>query len=161
MAKQKKRKTEHVSDAEIWDDSALIRSWDAAVAEYEVSYPNNQVLIPSDWGKYYHSIHARGEDVEEVLRQAEMAEKTNSKASLKTNGNHVEASASEGIDAYYEDGEIGDEDLEESKVSAEKGDGAAHESYNAAPVLSATNGNGHLNGHHPNATMRGNTYLQR
>lgn len=42
MGKQKKRKTEYVSDAEIWDDSALIQSWDAAVAEYEVSYTSIQ-----------------------------------------------------------------------------------------------------------------------
>ena len=38
MGKCKKPKTEHLSDAEIWDDSALLRSWDEAVAEYEVSY---------------------------------------------------------------------------------------------------------------------------
>jgi hypothetical protein len=43
MGKQKKRKTEDLSDAEIWDDSALIRSWDEAVAEYEVSYRSIQV----------------------------------------------------------------------------------------------------------------------
>ncbi|EXJ71486.1 uncharacterized protein A1O5_05294 [Cladophialophora psammophila CBS 110553] len=63
MPKKKKQKTKHstageLSQAEIWDDSALIRSWNDAVAEYE----------------YYHSIHARGEDVEEVLRKAEMGE---------------------------------------------------------------------------------------
>ncbi|KIW37815.1 uncharacterized protein PV06_09800 [Exophiala oligosperma] len=64
----KKVKTKHhgakakaggdLSQAEIWDDSALIRSWNDAVAEYE----------------YYHSIHAKGEDVEEILRRAENGE---------------------------------------------------------------------------------------
>ncbi|KIW31553.1 hypothetical protein, variant [Cladophialophora immunda] len=64
MPKNKKQKMKHstgrgeLSQAEIWDDSALIRSWNDAVAEYE----------------YYHSIHARGEDVEEILRKAEMGE---------------------------------------------------------------------------------------
>ncbi|KIW82466.1 hypothetical protein Z517_05493 [Fonsecaea pedrosoi CBS 271.37] len=63
MTKRKKQKTSHLtkgelSQAEIWDDSALIRSWNDAVTEYE----------------YYHSIHARGEDVEEILRKAEMGE---------------------------------------------------------------------------------------
>ncbi|KAH0843101.1 hypothetical protein FOPE_08191 [Fonsecaea pedrosoi] len=63
MTRRKKQKTSHLtkgelSQAEIWDDSALIRSWNDAVAEYE----------------YYHSIHARGEDVEEILRKAEMGE---------------------------------------------------------------------------------------
>lgn len=66
MPKSKKRKTTHnhqhqstngdLSHEEIWDDSALLRSWNDALAEYE----------------FYHSIHARGEDVEEVLRRAEM-----------------------------------------------------------------------------------------
>jgi hypothetical protein len=44
MPKSKKAKTKHngskangdSSQAEIWDDSALIRSWNDAVAEYEV-----------------------------------------------------------------------------------------------------------------------------
>jgi hypothetical protein len=44
MPKSKKAKTKHnssknsaeLSQAEIWDDSALIRSWNDAVAEYEV-----------------------------------------------------------------------------------------------------------------------------
>ncbi|ETI22111.1 hypothetical protein G647_06183 [Cladophialophora carrionii CBS 160.54] len=50
--------TRTLTQAEIWDDSALIRSWNDALAEYE----------------YYHSIHARGEDVEEILRKAEAGE---------------------------------------------------------------------------------------
>ncbi|MCJ1315269.1 hypothetical protein MMC15_000585 [Xylographa vitiligo] len=45
----KKRKA--LSLEEIWDDSALIQSWDDALEEY----------------KLYHSIHARGERVEDVL----------------------------------------------------------------------------------------------
>jgi hypothetical protein len=63
-SRKKKQKTKHrepgdpLSQSEIWDDSALIRSWNDALAEYD----------------YYHSIHARGEDVEEILRKAEMSE---------------------------------------------------------------------------------------
>ena len=63
-SRKKKQKTRlgeagnPLSQSEIWDDSALIRSWNNALAEYD----------------YYHSIHARGEDVEEILRQAEMGE---------------------------------------------------------------------------------------
>ncbi|EAW10102.1 uncharacterized protein ACLA_045670 [Aspergillus clavatus NRRL 1] len=44
---------------EIWDDSALVQSWDEAVEEY----------------KLYHSIHAKGENVEDVLREAEAADR--------------------------------------------------------------------------------------
>ncbi|KIW67508.1 hypothetical protein PV04_06752 [Phialophora macrospora] len=67
QSKKKRQKTKHaasatdtrpLSQAEIWDDSALIRSWNDALAEYE----------------YYHGIHARGEDVEEILRRAEAGE---------------------------------------------------------------------------------------
>ncbi|TVY23749.1 hypothetical protein LHYA1_G006693 [Lachnellula hyalina] len=38
--------------AEVWDDSALVDSWDEAVNEY----------------KKYHGVQARGENVEELLR---------------------------------------------------------------------------------------------
>ncbi|CRG85470.1 hypothetical protein PISL3812_02526 [Talaromyces islandicus] len=51
----KKKRSGALSHEEIWDDSALVRSWDDAVEEYKV----------------YHSIHARGEDVEQVLNRAE------------------------------------------------------------------------------------------
>ncbi|KAA8649193.1 hypothetical protein EYZ11_012302 [Aspergillus tanneri] len=43
---------------EVWDDTALVQSWDEAVEEY----------------KLYHSIHAKGENFEDVLREAEAAE---------------------------------------------------------------------------------------
>ncbi|KAL4767658.1 hypothetical protein BDW60DRAFT_145842 [Aspergillus nidulans var. acristatus] len=46
-----------LTQEEIWDDSALVQSWDEAVEEY----------------KLYHSIAARGENVEDVLREAETA----------------------------------------------------------------------------------------
>ena len=40
ISKTKKRKRTHnernLTEAEIWDDSALIKSWNAAVKEYEV-----------------------------------------------------------------------------------------------------------------------------
>ncbi|KAI9827036.1 MAG: hypothetical protein M1826_006515 [Phylliscum demangeonii] len=50
----------NLTEDEIWDDSALIASWDEALAEY----------------KYYHSIHARGENVSDVLaREGQEGEK--------------------------------------------------------------------------------------
>ncbi|KAI9674377.1 MAG: hypothetical protein M1829_003779 [Trizodia sp. TS-e1964] len=47
--------SENLSHREIWDDSALIRSWDDAVAEYQ----------------HYHSIQARGISLEEALMEEE------------------------------------------------------------------------------------------
>ncbi|KAL2051586.1 hypothetical protein ABVK25_008248 [Lepraria finkii] len=49
------KKSKQLSHAEIWDDSALIQSWDDALAEY----------------KLYHSIYARGERVEDVIKDIE------------------------------------------------------------------------------------------
>ncbi|PQE26359.1 Survival motor neuron 1 protein [Rutstroemia sp. NJR-2017a BBW] len=43
---------ENATHAEIWDDSTLVNSWNEALQEYE----------------RYHSIHARGEKVEDVLK---------------------------------------------------------------------------------------------
>ncbi|KAJ5653440.1 hypothetical protein N7490_000443 [Penicillium lividum] len=48
-------KSKTLTHEEIWDDSSLVRSWDDAVEEYQL----------------YHSIHAKGENVEDVLREAE------------------------------------------------------------------------------------------
>ncbi|KAE8359380.1 hypothetical protein BDV27DRAFT_136243 [Aspergillus caelatus] len=53
-----KNATKALTQEEIWDDSALVQSWDEAVEEY----------------KLYHSIHAKGENVEDVLRDAQEAE---------------------------------------------------------------------------------------
>lgn len=52
------KRRKELSQAEIWDDSALLRSWDDALAEY----------------KFYHSIHARGERVEDAIKDAEAQE---------------------------------------------------------------------------------------
>ncbi|KAL8930219.1 MAG: hypothetical protein Q9208_000836 [Pyrenodesmia sp. 3 TL-2023] len=54
------KKRKHLSHEEVWDDSALVDSWDAALQEYQL----------------YHSIHARGERVEDVLKEAEAAEES-------------------------------------------------------------------------------------
>ncbi|KAF7932795.1 uncharacterized protein EAE98_004094 [Botrytis deweyae] len=45
----------NASHAEVWDDSTLVDSWNEALQEYEK----------------YHSIHARGEKVEDVLNAFE------------------------------------------------------------------------------------------
>ncbi|KAL2405018.1 hypothetical protein ABEF95_001477 [Exophiala dermatitidis] len=134
MPKNKKAKTKHyssknsaeLSQAEIWDDSALIRSWNDAVAEYE----------------YYHSIHARGEDVEEILRKAEMDELAETETTAlatewqQVNGDQMElesdsrpASGSTVVAANatanaspesQEDGEIEDGELEDDLEAAKE-----------------------------------------
>ncbi|KAJ5712834.1 hypothetical protein N7493_009302 [Penicillium malachiteum] len=55
MGKPKHEKP--LTHEEIWDDSALVRSWEDAVEEYQVCLTQ--------------LIHAKGENVEDVLREAE------------------------------------------------------------------------------------------
>ena len=119
--KSKKQKLSHVTSLdpsqplnhnEIWDDSALIKSWNAAVAEYE----------------YYHSLAAKGLDVEDVLDHAEEAEANDEDVDLAlgdgdTNGalatgdgRHDEGVA-EGGDV--EDGEVEEEELPDAPVTGQ------------------------------------------
>ncbi|KAL2829605.1 hypothetical protein BJY01DRAFT_123497 [Aspergillus pseudoustus] len=59
-----------LTQEEIWDDSALVQSWDEAVEEYRL----------------YHSIHAKGENVEDVLREAEAAAQAEAEAAAASGG---------------------------------------------------------------------------
>lgn len=57
-------KPKEVSHAEVWDDTALVDSWNEALAEY----------------KKYHSLAAKGMKIERVLDDAEKREKEDSTA---------------------------------------------------------------------------------
>ncbi|EFE45160.1 conserved hypothetical protein [Trichophyton verrucosum HKI 0517] len=62
MKKRKRSsKNKTLTQEEIWDDSALLESWEEAAEEYRL----------------YHSIQARGQKVEDVLREAAAAEGSN------------------------------------------------------------------------------------
>ena len=108
MPKSKKRKTNHrnqpqssitsdISHAEIWDDSALLRSWNDALAEYD----------------FYHSIHARGEDVEEVLRRAEMDENGDE---IDVKAGLAEDSGRNGDDGEVDEGEIMEDGEDDGEI---------------------------------------------
>lgn len=93
------QKTEQLTHDEIWDDTSLIESWDAVFAEYQ----------------YYHSLHARGEDVEAVLDAAEEEE--------EKNGEDADVDAEEGEEAEggvpgYADAEA--EEAEGGRSSAKR-----------------------------------------
>ncbi|MCJ1361566.1 hypothetical protein MMC16_000666 [Acarospora aff. strigata] len=86
-------KRKELSQAEVWDDSALLRSWDEALEEY----------------KLYHSIHARGEKVEDVIREAEdgnsvMDDGQTQEEPIDTNGNNGQDQD------VLEDGELDDQE---------------------------------------------------
>lgn len=51
---------------ELWDDSALVESWNEALEEYQVRniiYPRNPTQDTNSQNQKYHSIAARGEKV--------------------------------------------------------------------------------------------------
>ncbi|KAL8934003.1 MAG: hypothetical protein Q9216_006119 [Gyalolechia sp. 2 TL-2023] len=96
------KKRKHLSHEEIWDDSALLDSWDAALQEYQL----------------YHSIHARGERVEDVLRDAEASQElvTDSSGTAEK----LPSSLTNGIphSADFEDGEIEEGQVDDSSLAA-------------------------------------------
>lgn len=59
------------SQAEIWDDSLLVDSWNEAVEEYKVITPSISDPGLAHARQRYHSLRARGEKVEAVLKEAE------------------------------------------------------------------------------------------
>ncbi|PLB33345.1 uncharacterized protein BDW47DRAFT_96230 [Aspergillus candidus] len=85
-----KNASKPLTEEEIWDDSALVQSWDEAVEEY----------------KLYHSIHAKGENVDDVLREAEDAEQAG-------RGDDVQVDAME----EGEDGEAVEAESQKAEVS--------------------------------------------
>lgn len=64
--------TQDLSHNEIWDDSALVESWNEAVEEYKVRVATAALRkLPLIKSQYYHGLHARGEKVEDVLREVD------------------------------------------------------------------------------------------
>lgn len=96
------KKRKNLSHEEIWDDSALLDSWDAALQEYQL----------------YHSIHARGERVEDVLRDVQDSQE------VATNGNGTAGELSLGLTnglpdpEEFEDGEIEEGQVDDSSIMA-------------------------------------------
>ena len=114
-----------MTQEEIWDDSALINSWNEALEEYQVG--SNLSIDPmlgtapraNIEPQLYHSIAARGEDVQEVLKKADgyESETDEDSESKAYNGNG-------GSTDNIEEGEIDDEspsqknkDLSENSTS--------------------------------------------
>jgi hypothetical protein len=72
-----------LSQEEIWDDSALLQSWDEALNEYKVSITSpssppgaatttySSKMFIDGKIQLYHSIHARGETVDDSLEVVE------------------------------------------------------------------------------------------
>ncbi|MCJ1336816.1 hypothetical protein MMC09_002094 [Bachmanniomyces sp. S44760] len=95
MAKKKKA----LSQAEIWDDSALIQSWDDALTEYKA-----RLRCFTDC----RIIHARGERVEDVLQEAEAPESSANGKPLNVNVNDLQnvPDATTEAGELLEDGEV-------------------------------------------------------
>ncbi|KAL8767670.1 MAG: hypothetical protein Q9194_005923 [Teloschistes cf. exilis] len=95
------KKRKQLSHEEIWDDSALLDSWEAALQEYQ----------------FYHSIHARGERVEDVLKQAEASEEDSNHihGDLDHSLNQLPSEPANGLPLSedLEDGEVEDDQMED------------------------------------------------
>lgn len=68
------KKRKQLSQEEIWDDTELLDSWHEAKLEYQVDQYSVPTISNTDDSQLYHSIDARGERVEDVLRQEEAAD---------------------------------------------------------------------------------------
>ncbi|EGD93947.1 hypothetical protein TESG_01476 [Trichophyton tonsurans CBS 112818] len=135
--KKRKRSSRNktLTQEEIWDDSALLESWEEAAEEYRL----------------YHSIQARGQKVEDVLREAE-AEASNAiedEMQIETNAEtenpseNMTVDVSETVAVEESDGKIKqvdicttsqveDEAAPELTAEAEKADTVAPASANLA-----------------------------
>ncbi|KAL8903463.1 MAG: hypothetical protein Q9171_007394 [Xanthocarpia ochracea] len=99
------KKSKSLSHEEIWDDSALVDSWDAALQEYQ--------LI--DTRKLYHSIHARGERVEDVLKAAEVPEELSVNGTVDMSNMTSEYNGMPHLEEV-EDGEVEDGEIEDDSI---------------------------------------------
>lgn len=105
------KKRKQLSHAEIWDDSALVDCWNSALEEYQVRGPSRSTSNVLMRSQFYHSIHARGERVEDVLKQAEAGED----AKDSPNDHTLPLSQANGhgeveIEEELEDGEVEEEE---------------------------------------------------
>ncbi|KAM0493135.1 hypothetical protein ACHAP8_009491 [Fusarium lateritium] len=85
------KKQENLSHEEVWDDSALINSWNEALQEYKL------------WQKY-HSIHAKGGSVRDLEPQ--------NKAEIETEPESEQPQVSETAESV-----LTSEKAEENKIS--------------------------------------------
>ncbi|KAI0137297.1 hypothetical protein BJ170DRAFT_678148 [Xylariales sp. AK1849] len=94
--------TQNLSHEEVWDDRALVNSWNEALEEY----------------KKYHSIHSKGGNVEELRN----ANKTNSSdAKMEEDVPEVVASAEDGAESEVNgNDENGNPEVPHSGPSAER-----------------------------------------
>ncbi|KAH9881210.1 hypothetical protein J1614_001705 [Plenodomus biglobosus] len=93
-----------IGDANAWDDSLLIKSWDDAVAEY----------------KKYHSIHKSGKKLEDVLTEEELNELRGDHRELAEEAATPLSTAVTNNDAEEEDAEMELESSEEDHSASEE-----------------------------------------
>ncbi|KAL6714941.1 hypothetical protein ACLMJK_007201 [Lecanora helva] len=94
------KKRKELSHAEVWDDSVLLQSWSDALEEY----------------KLYHSIHARGERVEDVIQKFESDSNDHMNGDFEPSKNENDSPLKPGPDTL-EDGELEEESTAAGAVS--------------------------------------------
>ncbi|KAG8527976.1 uncharacterized protein KY384_006892 [Bacidia gigantensis] len=99
------KKPKLLSHDEIWDDSGIVESWNEALEEYKVLYMIQSLVHYADDVKLYHSIHAKGERVEDVIEHFKAHEDLDNELledNLTTSVNGAEQSLA--TDEVVEDG---------------------------------------------------------
>ncbi|KAH6622863.1 hypothetical protein F5144DRAFT_656639 [Chaetomium tenue] len=119
---------------EIWDDSALVDSWNEALEEYKVSerpvskprqlHVTKVGLETLTQSQKYHSIHAKGGTVDDILGRAD--EMTSANADAKPETGELNEPIAEGED----EGEV------DETISMDESDETSH------PIISDVQGSG-------------------
>ncbi|KAL3962275.1 survival motor neuron protein (SMN) domain-containing protein [Purpureocillium lilacinum] len=104
-----------MDDKAVWDDSALVDSWNEALEEY----------------KKYHSIHAKGGSVKDLIAE----ESSRAKATASEIGNHVGDQKASALPDDEEGEAMSVSDEKSGKdARAGKADPALHDGTNQVPV---------------------------
>ena len=109
------RKRKELSHAEVWDDAALLQSWDDALAEYKVQWAVHSCCIFTNCIQLYHSIHARGERVEDVIRETDVNSESVDLNDISNDEEESRGGADRTVLEDLEDGEL-DEGLEDAEA---------------------------------------------
>ncbi|GJN73353.1 hypothetical protein PLIIFM63780_007417 [Purpureocillium lilacinum] len=120
-----------MDDKAVWDDSALVDSWNEALEEYKVrAVPKSPDAVTKS-GQKYHSIHAKGGSVKDLIAE----ESSRAKATASEIGNHVGDQKASALPDDEEGEAMSVSDEKSGKdARAGKADPALHDGTNQVPV---------------------------
>lgn len=109
----------NASHSQIWDDSSLVDSWNEALEEYKVRTRPIEAMPELTEMQKYHSIKARGENVENVLKDPG---NTSNQMSVKQEDSKPDKFSHwsrGGEDVHYEENEVNDHHAQDPRAKKE------------------------------------------